>query len=294
MIAVTETLRALTALGDGVVINTPVYHPFFAAIRELGRTIVEAPLAEGAGRWELDLEALERAFAGGARAYLLCHPHNPTGRSFARAELEAIAELALRYDVLVVSDEIHAPPCGRDPRAVPPLGEEQNRRGLTIAGATKGWNLAGLKRAVVVAGSAAMEEELAAAREPRFHAGHFGVLATVASFESGGPWLDELVAYLDGTAVCSSSARRPAAGGALRPARGGLPRLAGLPRARLGDDPSEAFLERGRSRSAPGPSSDSRPRLARLNVGTSASLMAEAVERMAGAHAVNKRVPAPS
>src|SRR5439155_19508323 len=91
--------------GDGVVINPPVYPPFFIIVRDLGREVVEAPLDEN-GR--LDLDRLEAAFAS-ARVYLLCSPHNPTGTVFTRDELAAVARLAEEHGVLVVADEVHAP-----------------------------------------------------------------------------------------------------------------------------------------------------------------------------------------
>jgi cysteine-S-conjugate beta-lyase len=288
MVAVAETLRTLTKPGDGVVINPPVYHPFFPAIEEVGRTVVQAPLASTGERWELDLDGLERVFAAGARAYLLCNPHNPTGRALARPELEAIAALAGQYDVLVVSDEIHAPLVLAGATHVPfaSLGEEVAGRALTITGATKGWNLAGLKAAVLVAGSARMEEELAALPESlRYHAGHFGVLASIASFDEGEPWLDELLAYLDGNRRLLSGllAERLPDVRYVAPEASYLAWLdcRALP---LGDDPSGAFLERGRVALSPGPRFGEPGRgFARLNFGTSAALVTEAVERMATA-----------
>jgi cystathionine beta-lyase len=281
MVGIAEALRLFTAPGDGVVINPPVYSPFFSAIAELGRTVVEAPLA---GR-ELDLDAVEHAFAGGARAYLLCNPHNPTGTVFSRAELEAIAELSARYDVPVVSDEIHAPLTLAGATHVP-FASLGDHRAVTITGATKAWNLAGLKCAVLVAGSARMAGELAALPESlRYHAGHLGVLGTIAAFESGGEWLDGLLAHLDGN-------RRRLAGllAAQLPDVGYEPPAAGYlawldcRALGLGDDPAEAFLERGRVALSPGPRFGEQGRgFARLNFGTSGALVAEAVERMAAA-----------
>ncbi|HMI56784.1 MAG TPA: aminotransferase class I/II-fold pyridoxal phosphate-dependent enzyme, partial [Gemmatimonadaceae bacterium] len=100
MIAIAEILRIVTKLGDGVVINPPVYPPFAMVIEEVGRTIVEVPLAHvPGGGWDLDLVALEKAFADGAKAYLLCNPHNPVGRVFEKAQLESIAKLAKQYGV---------------------------------------------------------------------------------------------------------------------------------------------------------------------------------------------------
>ena len=109
MAGVVELLRMVCEPGDGVVINTPAYPPFFSHIEEARCRVVEAPLAPGEHRFELDLEALEAAFLAGARVFLLSNPHNPTGRVFSRPELQGVAELAERYDVLVFSDEIHAP-----------------------------------------------------------------------------------------------------------------------------------------------------------------------------------------
>jgi cystathionine beta-lyase len=288
MLAVAALLRTLTRPGDGVVISPPVYPPFFAVIEELGRTVVEAPLAFTDGRWELDLDALERAFAGGASAYLLCNPHNPTGRVLARAELEAVAALAARHDVAVVSDEIHAPLALAGASHIPlaSLGEDLSGRAVSLTGATKAWNLAGLKAAVLVVGSARMEEELEALPESlRYHAGHLGVLATIASFDDGGPWLEELLAYLDGNRRLLDSllaAHLPDVR-YVAPEAGYLAWLdcRALP---LGDDPSEAFLERGRVALSPGPRfGDAGRGFARLNFGTSAALLADAVERMAAA-----------
>src|SRR5258708_14890636 len=147
MVGVAEVLRVLTEPGDGIVINPPVYAPFFTLIREIGRQIVEVPLARGERGWELDLDALEAAFAAGARAFLLCNPHNPTGRVLARSELEQIAELSARYDVAVVSDEIHAPLtlAGATHTPFAALGQAPPDRAVTIQSASNASNLAGLQ-----------------------------------------------------------------------------------------------------------------------------------------------------
>src|ERR1700730_2238100 len=109
MNGVREVLSVALKPGDGVVINTPVYPPFFRYIAQAGCQVVEVPLEEGLGGYQLDLDAVERAFKSGARGYLLCNPHNPTGRVFARAQLQVVANLAERYGVTVFADEIHAP-----------------------------------------------------------------------------------------------------------------------------------------------------------------------------------------
>ncbi len=287
MSGVAEVVRALTEPDDAVVVNPPVYPPFFSTVREIGRRVVEAPLAARAGGWELDLDTLERAFAGGARAYLLCHPHNPTGLSFTGAELAAIADLAARHDVLVVSDEIHAPMSMPGVSHVPfvALGDQAADRAVTISGATKAFNIAGLKCAVVVTGSQRMQDELTA-KLPKhipYHVGHFGVLASIAAFEDGGSWLDALVAQLDRNRHFLGellSAELPEIGYVL-PQAGYLAWL-DCRALELGDDPAETFLERGRVALSPGPTFGTGGLgHARLNFGTSSALLAEAVRRMA-------------
>ena len=109
MVGVIEVLRAAGEPGGGVVINPPVYPPFFVDLPEAGRRVVEVPLARDGTGWALDLDGLAAAFRAGARTYLLCSPHNPLGRVWSLDELRGVAELAGRYGVLVLADEIHAP-----------------------------------------------------------------------------------------------------------------------------------------------------------------------------------------
>ncbi len=288
MSAVSGLLAALTPPDAAIVLNPPVYAPFFAAIRESGRRVVEAPLARRDDGWALDLDALEQAFAAGASAYILCNPHNPTGRVFTRTELAGVVDLATKHGVLVLSDEIHAPLtlAGATHAPYVALGEEAAAHGLTLASASKAWNLAGLKCGVVVSGSAA-GAALAAKLPPslRFHAGHLGVLASVAAFTDGGPWLDALLRQLD------ANRRRLASllDDVLPAVRYVMPEggyLAWLDcrELGLGDDPAAAFLERGRVALSPGPSFGSGGEgFARLNFGTSGALLDEAVRRMATA-----------
>jgi cystathionine beta-lyase len=288
MAGVTSLIAVLTEPGDGIVINPPVYPPFFAAIREAGRRVVEAPLRPDA-RWELDLDALEQAFAGGAAVYVLCNPHNPTGRVLARAELEAVAALAERYGVLVVSDEIHAPLVLPGATHVPyvTVSDEAAAHGITLASASKAWNIAGLKAAVAVAGSDAGVRRIASKLPESlpYHAGHLGVLASVAAFLDGGEWLDALLRRLDANRRLLGALleRMLPAVGYVEPEAGYLTWL-DCRELGLGDDPAAAFLERGRVALSPGPTFGAQGRgFARLNVGTSSALVEEAVRRMASA-----------
>jgi cysteine-S-conjugate beta-lyase len=285
MVGAAEVLRLVTRPGDGVVINPPVYPPFFATIDEIERRIVEAPLAETSNGWELDLKAIDQAFAAGARTYLLCNPHNPTGRVFDRAALEQVVELAERYDAFVVADEIHGPLTLPGAVHTPfiSLGEAAAARSVTVTAATKAWNFPGLKCGLVVAGSAKVAGELSRLpKEIRERAGHLGALASEAAFRDGGEWLDALLSYLDR----NRQHLRELLTTHLPRVRYVMPEasyLAWLDCRSLpfGDDPAAVFLERGRVALLPGPDFGREGRgFARLNIGTSCALVEEAVRRM--------------
>jgi cystathionine beta-lyase len=283
---IAHLVEALTEPDAGIVVNPPVYGPFFTTVRQVGRRIVEAPLAlREDGLWELDLDALERAFAGGAAVYLLCNPHNPTGRVFGREELLAVAELAQAHGVIVLADEIHAPLALEGSALVPylTLGEPAAAHGLALWSASKAWNLAGLKCAVVVSASEA-GAALAGKLHPnlRFHAGHLGVLGSVAAFTEGGAWLDALLRHLDlnRSRLAALLERELPAVRCRLPEAGYLAWL-DCRELGLGDDPAAAFLERGRVALTPGPSFGTGGQgFARLNFGTSGALLEEAVRRM--------------
>lgn len=277
MSGIVETLRQVTEPGGRVVVTTPAYPPFLYWVRRIGRTLVTSPLGDDG----LDLGRLERDFAAGADAYLLCSPHNPTGRVFGRDELLAVASLADRYGVAVVADEIHAPLTYPGVRHVPfaSLDTDASARSYTVVSASKGWNLPGLKAALVVRGRAATARVPAEVSE---QTGLFGVIACEAAYTHGRPWLAELLADLDAnrhlldellaTHLPGVSWRVPDA-----------TYLAWLDcRALgLGDDPAETFLHTGRVAFARGPRFG-RPGhgFARLNFATNPRILTEAVHRI--------------
>jgi cystathionine beta-lyase len=281
MRGITETLLIVTEPGDGVVINTPVYPPFFAGITETRRTIVESPLADG----RLDLDRLERDFATGARAYLLCNPHNPTGLVLTRAELTAIAELADRYGVRVIVDEIHAPLTYPGVVHTPfaTLDAPAARRCVTMVSASKAWNLAGLKCALLVASPDGWADAARIPPDVPYAAALLGVLANQAAFDAGEPWLADVLDALD-------TNRRLLAGliaehipqvGYRVPDSTYLAWL-DLRGCGLGDDPAAVLIDRGRVALSDGPSFGRDGHgFARLNFATSPELLAEAVQRIA-------------
>lgn len=286
MVAVGELLRKLTPPDAGVVITTPVYPPFFSVIAEVGRRVVDVPLLPAEAGARLPLDGVRKALAAGARAILLCNPHNPTGYVAERDELLALAQIAAEHDALILSDEIHAPLAFADATHVPfcslPGGAADSTIALTSA--SKGWNIPGLKCALAVAGSDAMLEQLAQLPvDLPDHVGHLGVLATEAAFADGEPWLDELLDYLDGTRQLLGELVADRLPG-VRYEPGSATYLAWLDcrELGLGDDPAARFLEQGRVALTSGLLFGAPGRgFARLNFATSRALVEEMVERIA-------------
>jgi cysteine-S-conjugate beta-lyase len=178
-----------------------VYPPFYDCVPEAGAVVERVPLRDTGERWELDIEGIDRALAAGARAVLLCNPHNPTGTAHARASLEALASSAARHGAIVVSDEIHAPLIHPGGVFTPFLSvsEDAARVGYAVVSASKAFNLAGLKCALMIAGSDASAATLRAMpAEVEWRTGLLGVRAAIAAFDGGGDaWLEELRETLD-------------------------------------------------------------------------------------------------
>ncbi|WP_073949809.1 MalY/PatB family protein [Streptomyces kebangsaanensis] len=200
MLGIVEILRLVTGPGDAVVVCPPVYPPFYAFIAHDGRDVVEACLGPGL---RVDLGSLEDAFIrarhrGRRAAFLMSNPHNPTGVVHTRAELEAIAALARRHGVRVVSDEIHAPLVLPGAVFTPFLGVPGSENGFALTSASKAWNLAGLKAAVAIAGTEAADDLRRMPEEVGHGPSHLGVLAHTAAFRDAADWLDELLLGLDG------------------------------------------------------------------------------------------------
>ncbi|WP_405968353.1 aminotransferase class I/II-fold pyridoxal phosphate-dependent enzyme [Streptomyces sp. NBC_00015] len=287
MLGVVEMLKLVTGPGDPVIVNPPVYPPFFQFVAHMDRRIAEAPLgADG----RLDLAVLEDAYrravvGGGRAAHLLCSPHNPTGTVHTARELAAVAALAGRYGVRVVADEIHAPLTAPGADFVPYLAVPGAERGLSLMSASKGWNLAGLKAALAVAGPGAAADLALLPEEVSHGPSHVGVLAHTAALLEGVGWLDALLAGLDDNRrLLTALLAEQLPGIGYRP--GDATYLAWLDcRALgLGDDPAAVFLERGRVALSRGLDfGTGGAGHVRLNIATSPEILTEGVRRMAAA-----------
>lgn len=192
-------VQAFARPGEGVVVQPPVYHPFFSAIRDTGRQMVENPLRRVDDRYGMDLEHLEGCAAAGAKLLLLCSPHNPVGRVWAEDELKAVLDIARRHGLIILSDEIHHdlvyPGVRHHPLAT--LADADAPL-VTAVAASKSFNIPGLGLSALIVPHAAHRAALGrifgqlhvSASNP------FSMAACEAAYRHGDAWLDALMAYL--------------------------------------------------------------------------------------------------
>ncbi|MCK4315393.1 MAG: PatB family C-S lyase [Anaerolineae bacterium] len=190
--------------GDEVLVETPVYPPMLAAPGNNGRTCKVVPLVEEDERYEHDFDGLERAIldtdTGRTSLFLLCNPHNPVGRVFETTELERLAEICLRHDVVICSDEIHCDIVYQNHRHVPiaSLAPEIGAQTITLFAPSKTFNVAGLSCSVGVIQNSDLRarlEQAGAGLVP--HVNVLGYTAALAAYRDGQPWLDALLVYLE-------------------------------------------------------------------------------------------------
>ena len=201
MPAVRAAILGLTDPGDGVVIQPPVYYPFFDAIVDNGRELVENPLVQVDGRYQMDLDHLESVINPRTRMILLCSPHNPVGRVWTRAELKRFSEIAVRHDLIVVSDEIHADIHRTGVEFTPLLtvGDDIAARTIACHAPSKTFNIAGLAGAHVVIPDSDLRSRFEAtlARLGFGITSPLSLVASRAAYDAGDPWVDRLCDHLD-------------------------------------------------------------------------------------------------
>jgi len=204
-VGVVEILRVFTNPGDSILISSPVYQNFYTWINETKVNSIDVPFIHKPSNdvslaWSIDWEGIEKAYRSGIKIHLLCSPHNPIGRVYTREELTKFVALAAKYNVIIISDEIHSPLEYAEHPFVPilALGEEAENYCVVVTAASKGWNIAGLKCAIIVSGGKEMHEKLNALPPAlHFRASLFGAFATAVAFDKCVPWLDAVIKELD-------------------------------------------------------------------------------------------------
>ena len=284
----TSSIHALEAVmvlhtkpNDGVALFSPVYHPFAKAVKNAGRKLIDIPLLEE--DWTIDIEKFNELAKSEIKVVLFCQPHNPTGHLFSEDEIKEFAEIIIKQNLLVISDEIWADLIFDD-KSHKPLaahGQEIQERIVTVGSASKTFNLAGARCSVAHIGDQSIRKKLSAFPEHYFgQPSSFGAAATVTAWESGKPWLrntlkqlhenrDFLIKSFAGTNIKMDSPQATY--------------LAWLnfSDTNISQDPSKVILEKGRVALEPGSKfgPQSHP-FARLNFATSPEILESIVERI--------------
>lgn len=288
-VGVVEVMRILIQPGDKVLLNSPVYDNMWRWIAEVKAELVDVPLKRNQLEYSLDLDAIESAYRTGVKVHLLCSPHNPVGTVFNELTLSKLADLARHYQVIIISDEVHAPLTFAGHKFIPFLKVSDTAReiGITVTSASKTFNLAGLKCALIITENENLKEKINAMPiSVAYRASLFGAAAATAAMSESNEWLtgvlltlDEnrkLIAKLIDSKIPSIRYRIPDFG-----------YLAWLDVAalELGDDPAKILLERGRlavnGGHMYGPSNLS---FIRFNFGTSPEIITEAFNRILQTH----------
>lgn len=200
--ALVLSVLGFTEPGDRIIVQSPVYFPFFSSIENQGRILVNNRLVDTGGYFTIDFDDLEQKFREGAKMMMFCSPHNPVGRAWKRDELEQLAALAVKYGVLILSDEIHSDLLLYGNRHIPlaSLGEEIAAQTITCIAPSKTFNLAGLHTSVIIAENPVLKKKYVKILD-HIHVGGgnlFGFIALEAAYREGEEWLGQLLSYLEG------------------------------------------------------------------------------------------------
>ena len=199
--ALYTVVEACSRVGDEIIIQSPVYPPFFNAIRNSGRHVLNSPLVREDDGYRMDWKDLEKKLSSRrVPLMILCSPHNPVGRVWTKEELTRLSDLCLAHDCLLVSDEIH---CDlvlweNEHTATAALSPEVQEKTITLGAASKTFNLAGLATSYVIISDPKLREEFARGRAGRNEGNLFGYIALEAAYRHGGEYLEQLIGYLEG------------------------------------------------------------------------------------------------
>ena len=285
-VGIVEIMRTLIKPGEKVMLNSPVYENIWRWVSEVHATTIDTPLSEDNLSYKLDLAAIEKEYQNGVKVHILCHPHNPVGVIFSKDQLSDLADLAKKYQVVILSDEIHAP-LTYDAKAFTPfLNVSQNAKevGITITSASKSFNLAGLKCALIITDSIKLQERINVMPPAvTWRASLFGAVASTAAYAESVDWLDGVLITLDQNRKLVEkliATKAPAIKYRI-PDFGYLAWL-DLSALALGEDPAAVILEKGKlavnGGVLYGPKHKS---FVRLNFGTSPEIITEAFDRLA-------------
>ena len=278
--------RAIAAAGDGILVQTPVYGPILDAPGNCGMTRDEMELTRGAnGRYTVDLDRMAATISDRTRGFLLCSPHNPVGRVFEPTELATMADLCLKRDLTIISDEIHCDLVFSGYRHTPiaTLAPEVATRTITVMAPSKTFNIAGLGCSFAVIPNPDLRKRYqAAGKDIVPHVDLLAFTAALAAYREGGPWLAECLRYLEGNRdfVARFVAER-LPGIAMSPMEGAYLAWLDCRQAGLPDAPAKFFLKQARvamndgdwfGRGGEG--------FVRLNFGCPRATLMEALERM--------------
>ena len=284
-VGIVELMRVLIKPGDKVMLNSPVYENIWRWINEVDATTVDTPLTEIDLNYTLNLDAIEREYKNGVKIHILCHPHNPVGVIFDKQQLASLAELAKRYQVVVLSDEIHAP-LSYDAKSFTPflaVSEVAKEVGIIITSASKSFNLAGLKCAVIITQSTALAERINKMPPAvTWRASLFGAVASTAAYTQSSDWLDGLLITLDkNRKLVDDLIQSMLPGVRYRIPDFGYLAWLDMTSLGLGEDPAARILEKGKVALNGGILYGPKHKnFVRLNFGTSTELITEGFNRI--------------
>lgn len=221
--ALNVACRAVGEKNDAVCTVTPIYPPFLSAPKNAERRLISVPLIQGEHRWEWDFDAMDAMLKGAStKLFLLCHPHNPTGRAWQMDELTQLARLAEKHDLIICSDEIHnglihSPP-SRQHRVFATLGDDVAARTITLMAPSKTFNIPGLGCAFAVISDATLRRKFTTTMRGIVpHANALGMVATEAAYRTCDDWHSALLDYLQGNARAVENAVAKISGLAMHP-----------------------------------------------------------------------------
>jgi cystathionine beta-lyase len=280
---------AFTQPGDGVLVQTPVYGPIVSAHRRGDQSGHRMQLTPIDGSYMVDLQAFEAAINDRTRLFVLCNPHNPVGRAFRRDELSAMADVCLRHNLLICSDEIHCDLIysGHKHAPIASLNPEVERRTITLMAPSKTFNLAGLRLAFAIIPDTGLRRRFVTLQRPLAGGPNIlGVAAALAAYRSGQDWLDQVLAYLEGNRdwLCDYVARHLPGLTINQPEATYLAWLDCRRRQWPDNDPFAFFLNKAKVALSAGPVfGPGGEGFLRLNFGCPRPMLASALERMRAA-----------